>query len=124
MPFRKKVVEVFSRYVGKHCNSFIGGRENTKKPGSLEFVPDKSKARVVRPGGNMLHAHERRSVVVLERGGATGNGVRVSFASPCRRLAAVPLLVFFGLDADCTHPQPAHHEEVSYPKAIRRRKVP
>ena len=98
--------------------------QGSKKPGSLEFVPDKSKVRVVRNGGNMLHAHERRSVVVLERRGATGDGVRVSSTSPRRRLAAVRLLVFFGLDADCTHPQPAHHEEVSYPKAIRRRKVP
>ena len=104
----------------------LGGVANTKKTGSLELVPDKLKvgsvARVVRRNsGEMLY--ERRSIVVLERGGATGNGVRVSSASPRRRLAAVPLLVFFRLDADCTHP-PAHHEEVSYPKAIRRRKVP
>jgi hypothetical protein len=73
-------------------------------------------------GVEMLH--ESSSIVVLERGDATGNGVRVSSPSPRRRLAAVPLLVFFRLGARCTHPPPAHHEEVSYPKAIRRRKVP
>jgi hypothetical protein len=58
-------------------------------------------------------------------GGAGGSGSDDgrALASAAARASWV-VLVFFRLDAGCTHPLPAHHEEVSYPKAIRRRKVP